>query len=124
MMEKKSNVLDLLLQSEIPQPQTKQYRHKRLSQLCGEDVILTLKEIPYNRVGELQRMEETSVHVVLSGVVDPPLKSSELLAKYAAETPAELVKKLFLPGEVEDISRAIERLSGYRTTTIEEIKKK
>jgi hypothetical protein len=31
---------------------------------------------------------------------------------------------MLLPGEIEDISRAVELLSGYRATTIEEIKKK
>ena len=34
------------------------------------------------------------------------------------------LKKMLLPGEIEDISKAIEKLSGYRTNTIEEIKKK
>jgi hypothetical protein len=31
---------------------------------------------------------------------------------------------MLLPGEIEDLSRTIEKLSGYRTDTIEEIKKK
>ena len=31
------------------------------------------------------------------------------------------MKKMLLPGEVEDISRQIEKLSGYRTDTLEEI---
>ena len=65
-----------------------------------------------------------SVHIVLAGVISPDLKSEELKKKYNAVTPVELVKNMLLPGEIEDISREIEKLSGYRTTTIEEIKKK
>ena len=60
----------------------------------------------------------------LRGVVEPDLKSAELMSKYNAITPAETIKKMLLPGEIIDISRAIERLSGYRIDTIEEIKKK
>ena len=35
-----------------------------------------------------------------------------------------LLKRLLLPGEIEDISREIEKLSGYRVVTLKEIKKK
>jgi hypothetical protein len=52
------------------------------------------------------------------------IKDKDLQAKYNAPTPAELVKSMLLPGEIVDISRAVERLSGYRIDTIEEIKKK
>ena len=31
-------------------------------------------------------------------------------------------KAILLPGEIEDLSRAVEKLCGYRRTTIEEIK--
>ena len=64
------------------------------------------------------------VHIVLAGVKAPDFKDKALLSKYGAATPAELVKKLLLPGEITDMSREIEKLSGYRTSTIEEIKKK
>ncbi|MDK2811734.1 MAG: hypothetical protein PWR27_2443, partial [Petroclostridium sp.] len=70
------------------------------------------------------QMEDMEVHIILAGVIEPNLKSPELMTKYKAATPAEMVKKMLLPGEIIDISRAIERLSGYRTDTIEEIKKK
>ena len=32
-------------------------------------------------------------------------------------------KKMLLPSEIEDITRAVEHLSGYGTATLEEIKK-
>ena len=41
--------------------------------------------------------EDVSVHIVLAGVKEPNLKNKELLEKYNAVTPAELVKKCFCP---------------------------
>ena len=122
-----ADALDILLRAEIPQPQEKDFKHKRLSKLCGEEVIFTLKELGFSRVAEIKKMhegEEMEVHIVLAGVKAPDFKDKALLSKYGAATPAELVKKLLLPGEITDMSREIEKLSGYRTSSIEEIKKK
>lgn len=35
---------------------------------------------------------------------------------------AEMLKQLLLPGEITDLSQEIEKLSGYRRRTIEEVK--
>jgi len=120
------NVLDLLLRAEIPNLPEKQVKQKRLSELCGAPVIFKLRGLPYNRAAELQSdmSEDNNVHIVLAGVVEPNLKAPELLEKYKVPTPAELVKKMFLPGEIVDLSRTIEKLSGYRIDTIEDVKKK
>lgn len=119
-----SDVLDILLAADLPQPEQKQVKLKRLSRLWGKEVIFTLRELPYSRVAELRRVEEdTNVHIVLAGVMEPNLRAPDLLAKYDAITPAELVKKLLRPGEIEDLSRAIERLCGFREDTLEEVKK-
>lgn len=123
------NTLDLLLKADIPELPVKKYKLKRLSEICGEPVIFKLKGLTYNRSNELMKShaDELNVHIVLAGVVEPNLKDSDLLAKYNAVTPAELVKAMLLPGEIEDLSRAIERLSGFRQPTIEtveELKKK
>ena len=120
------DALSLLLRAEIPNLPEKEYKLKRLSALCGGPVTFKLKALPYNRAIDLTKNqpEDLSVHIVLAGTVEPNLKDSELMAKYTAITPAELVKKMLLPGEIEDLSRAIEKLSGYREVTVEEIKKK
>ena len=121
------NVLDILLQNEVPAPQTKEFKHKRLSQVYGEDVIFVLKELGFSKVAELKKINEDDkefeVHVILAGVVEPDLKNQDLMNKYGAITPAELAKKMLLPGEIADMSYEIEKLSGYRTATLEEIKK-
>lgn len=122
-MIEQRNVLDILLSSDIPKIQTKQFRVSRLSEACGQDVILELKGISYSQISAIRKRDEFDVHTVLNGVVSPDLKSPDLLEKYNAPTPAELVKNMFLPGEISEISRIIEKLSGYRVNTLEEVKK-
>ena len=85
------SVQDILLQHEIPNKISKSYVHKRWSQECGEEAVLELRTLSYDRVEEIKELhqKETSVYIVL-----------------------------------EDISREIEKLSGYRVVTLKEIKKK
>lgn len=120
------NTLDLLLKMDPPDLPEKEYKLKRLSGICGSPVVFKLRALPYSRAAEITRAQkdDIEVHILLAGVAEPNLKSPELMARYNAATPAEMVKKMLLPGEIIDISRAVERLSGYRTDTIEEIKKK
>lgn len=123
------DTLDLLLKMDVSGLPTKKMKQKRLSELAGGDVVFELRALTYARSAEItkQHSEEQNVHIVLAGVISPDLKSAELAEKYEAATPAELVKKLLLPGEVEDMSREIERLSGFRIDTmemLEDIKKK
>ncbi len=120
------DTLELLLRADIPNLPEKEFKIKRLSELCGAPVVFKLRALPYNRAAEIAKEQKSdmNVHVLLAGVTEPNLKSNDLLTKYNAVTPAELVKKMLLPGEVEDISRAVEQLSGFRAVTIEEIKKK
>lgn len=121
-----SSALDLLLRMDIPNLPEKEYKITRLSTICGAPVVFKLQALPYSRAAEITRAQkdDTDVHIILAGVVEPNLKSAELMTKYNAVTPAETIKKMLLPGEIIDVSRAVERLSGYRTDTIEEIKKK
>lgn len=122
-----SNALDLLLKAELPGVPEKEFKMKRLSELCGADVVFSLKALSYSRVADIRETckgENMSVHIVLAGVTSPDLKSKELLEKYRAATPVELVKVMLLPGEVEDLGREIEKLSGFRQNTVEEVKKK
>lgn len=120
------SIIDILLQNEIPKAQVKEYKIKRLSKLFNTDVKMTLKGLDYNTVMGIKKInkEDSCIHIILAGDSDGVFKNKELMSKYNAVTPAELIKKVLLPGEIEDICAAIERLSGYRENTIEEIKKK
>lgn len=124
-MEQKDNTLDLLLKMDIPSPQEKEVKIKRLSDLCGEPVIFKVKQLSYSRINEIREQHrfdgEISIFTVLAGSVSPNLKNPELLSKFKVPTPAELLKKMLLPGEIEDLDREIEYLCGYRYNTLEEV---
>ncbi len=121
-------VLDLLLYSDTPnvakELPTKQFEVPRLSRLAGDPVIFTLRALPYGRVQDIRRMadSEQEAQIVLQGCADPNLKDPQLMAKYDAATPVDALYSLLLPGEIADLSLEVERLSGYRRRTIEEVK--
>ena len=121
------DTLKLLLSREKELPvQEKEVKIKRLSRNEEEPVIFSLRSLSYNRVCEIKRIggDDVKLHIILAGVKSPDLKNQELLDHYGAATPLELLKILLLPGEIEDLSIEIEKLSGYRTDTVEEVKKK
>lgn len=121
------DTLELLLKANPANLPEKQIKIKRLSKAVGGDVIFHLKALTYDRVADIKNIHsggDMEVHILLAGVTSPDLKSEELKKKYNAITPAEMVKNMLLAGEIEDISREIEKLSGYRITNVEELKKK
>lgn len=126
--EKKTDLISLLLRPELPNVQkelpTAQYRVKRLSELLGQDVVFTLRALPYGKVQKLRESlaEDTEVHILLQGCVDPDLKDPALRERFGGATPAETVKNFLLSGEITDLSRAVEKLCGYRRLTIDEVK--
>lgn len=120
-----SKFLDMMLRPEVVNVQkelpTADYEIKRLSRLAGEPVTVTLQALTYGRTQELKEAkEDQEILILLEGC--PELKDPALSAKFGGVTPAETVKAMLLPGEIADLSRAVERLSGYRRTTIAEVK--
>ena len=125
--EQKKSVLDVLLGGTVPNVEkelpTSRYRVDRLSDLAGQDVIFTLRALPYGKVHDLERFtQDSDIHILLAGCVDPNLKDQQLMEKFGGATPADTVKRMLLPGEIADLSAAVERLSGYRRVTISEVK--
>ena len=121
------SVLDLLLGGAIPNVEkdlpTADYKIDRLSTLAGHDVVFKLKALPYGKVHDIERFtQDVDVNILLAGCVEPNLKDERLQEKFGGATPADVVKKMLLAGEITDLSQAIERLSGYRRMTITEVK--
>ena len=119
--------MDVLLGSTIPNVEkelpTGRYKVDRLSALSGHDVVFTVRALPYGKVHDLARFtQDSDVHILLAGCVEPDLKDPRLMEKFGGATPADTVKRMLLPGEIADLSAAVERLSGYRRTTITEVK--
>lgn len=120
-----SKFLDMMLRPEAEDVQknlpTARYEIKRLSRALGESVALELRALPYGKAQELRDMErDQDIHILLAGCEE--LKDEGLRAKFGGVTPAETVKAMLLPGEIAELSRAVERLSGFRQNTIREIK--
>lgn len=121
------SVLDLLLDRFTPNVEknrpTAAYRIDRLSEVLGAEVVFELQGLSYGKVHDLERFtQDADVNILLAGCVSPDLRDSRLMERFEAVTPAEMVKKLLLPGEIADLAHAVERLSGYRRSTITEVK--
>ncbi|MEA5012109.1 MAG: hypothetical protein VB100_10370 [Angelakisella sp.] len=120
------NTLDLLLQLEPLKGETTQVKIKRLSKLAGGDIIFQLKTLGCSRVAELKELtdpQDVPIQAILAGAISPHLKSAALMEKYKVATPADLIRSMLTPGEIEDLYRKIQKLSGYLTETLEEVKK-
>lgn len=120
-----SKFLDMMLRPEVASVQknlpTAEYEIKRLSRLCGEPVTVQLRGLSYSKAQSLGKLEEDrEIMILLEGC--PDLKDPGLTAKFGGATPVETIKEMLLPGEIVDLSRVVERLSGYRQYTIREIK--
>lgn len=121
------SVLETLLGGTIPNVEkelpTAEYKVERLSALAGQDVVFKLRALPYGKVHDIERFtQDTDVHILLAGCVEPDLKDERLKEKFGGATPSDTVKRMLLAGEIADLSAAIERLSGYRRMTISEVK--
>ena len=125
--KQEASVLELLLGKEIVDVSkslpTARYEIPRLSKAAGAPVVFVLQALPYGRTQDMKRLtQDSEVQILLAGCVEPDLKAAALQAKFGGVTPAETLKALLLPGEIADLSAAVERLSGYRRITIEEVK--
>ena len=124
-----SELLDMLLSADCPNvarnlPE-KKIEVATLSKRLGKKAVFTIRALPYGKVQELRRMDDrnTSLHIVLQGCVDPDWKAKELLDPAAGiATPLDAIESRLLAGEIADVAMEIERLSGYRMNTIQEVK--
>ena len=125
--KQETSVLELLLGKEIVDLSkslpTARYEIPRLSKAAGAPVVFVLQALPYGRTQDMKRLtQDSELQILLAGCVEPDLRAAALQARFGGVTPAETLKALLLPGEIADLSAAVERLSGYRRITIEEVK--
>lgn len=135
------NVLDLLLGSDIGEIKlpTKKMEITRLSEVFGKPFIVTCKALSPEKYEEVQDMalkvngkdvdldvNLLQLFVALEGIVDdsgkPMFKNKELLTKFKASTPKELIKKVLLSGEITNIYGEIAKLSGFGDEAVKEVK--
>ena len=142
-VEKKEavNVLDLLLGSDIGEIKlpTKQVEITRLSKTYGSPFVVTCKALSPEKYEEVQDMAISvgnkdvdldvnllQLFVVIEGVCDatekPMFKNKDIMTKFKAPTPKELVRKLLLSGEIAYLYGEISELSGFGENAVKEVK--
>lgn len=119
------NILEFLKNNTPDNKRTEQFVHKRFSEQAGEDVVFTLQGLSFDCLSEIERdhEEDQEVYVVLESVVEPNLKDSELRKKYKVAGYDELVKEIFLPGELKRIANHVYTLSGYGVDSVKKLEK-
>ena len=124
------NMVDRLLKADIvnklaERPQ-KKVKIERLSKLFGFDFIITLRAIDPERYADIQKMAvdftngsadiyQMQTQTLLAGIADPDLKNKDLLEKFGAVLSGDIIRKLFLAGEIADLTAQITELNGYTT---------
>ena len=135
------NILDLLLGSDIGDIKlpTKQVEIVRLSEVYGAPFVITVSALSPDKYEEVQDMAVSvkgkdadidinllQILTVMEGALDPSgkpmFKNKDLMTKFKASTPKELVRKLLLSGEVAHIYGVIADLSGFGDNAITEVK--
>lgn len=115
-----STTIETLLTLSLPAPKTETVTIPRLVMPDGKPLTLELRQLTFNQVADLRALNrDFAVHTVLAGVKAPNLRDQSLRDHFGVETPAELVKKLFSAGEIEELSMRISTLSGYNRKTVE-----
>ena len=130
-----NKALSLLLSSssdKFKKP-TKEVEITRLSELVGEPFICTVQAIDMNQFKEILRetgegaSAESSMDAaqlaVKMGLVDPKLTDKELQKHFNAPNYRELMNKMFLTGEIMELSEAIMEVSKLNPEEKKKVKK-
>lgn len=134
------NLVERLLtidKGELSKVPVEKMRARKLSELMGEDVEITVTAICGERYTELSsgmvsedgtvdfgKLYETNALIAAEGIVEPNLKNEQLQKHFGCATPKELVKVLFPGGELSKIADKITDLSGFSDGTKNEKKVK
>ena len=133
-----SKVLDVLLsgtaRNVAAKPEEKEVEILRLSREVGAPVAFRLRGLSYDQVTELKSLNDMDLKICLAGIVEPDLGSVELARHYGVlqegeqwgargVTRGDLLKALLQPGEISDLSRVLQKMSGYLKNTVKEVKK-
>ncbi|OPJ58439.1 phage tail assembly chaperone [Clostridium oryzae] len=107
----------------------------KLNRLGGEEIVFPCKAIDAELYAEIQEgsieirkgdikkinMYEMKIRTLVEGCPDI-FKSSEVMSHFDAPTPKELIKKLLLSGEIDELYNTINELSGYEKDDEDDIK--
>lgn len=131
-----NKALSLLLASNTDKfkKPTKEVEITRLTEVLGEPFLCTIQAIDMSQFKEIlrqtgeERNTESNIEVaelaVKMGLIDPKLTDKELQKHFNAPNYKELMNKMFLTGEIVQLSEAIMEISKLNPEEKKEIKKK
>lgn len=126
------NLMNLIMaadSSKFKRPK-KEFKLKRLSEMTGNEAFIELRGIGFDRLEEMRETAQDGtlrLLIAAEGICNIDLNDTALREHIGVDTKlpkTEVLKKLFTPGEIDDIYLEISKLSGYTKNTLEEIKKK
>ena len=127
-----ANLIDLLLSADPDQlferPEM-DLRIERLRKVLGDEFVLHLRGLTHKEIATIPKGDDMSVHFVLRAVTNLDFGNQELAARLRPSgrntplTPPEVVRALFLPGEIAAIEKNAMILSGYGENLVETIEK-
>ena len=131
------NIVDKLLKMDAGKIKTPEKEIKlNLKKLGGEEFVFPCKAVDPEYVTELQensiefkkngiskiKIYDTKVMTIVEGCPEV-FKNKEVIKHFGAATPKDLVKKLLVSGEIDELKAEIDALGGYDDEDEEEVKK-
>lgn len=130
------NTVDKLLKMDagkltIPEKEVK----IKLKKFDDEEFVFLCKVVDPEKMAEIQenalelrkgdvkriKMYEMKVLTLIEGCPDV-FKNKDVMKHFGAPTPKELIKKLLLSGEIDELYNEINKLGGYEEEDEEEVK--
>ena len=130
------NIVDKLLKMDAGKIKTPEKEIKlNLKKLGGEEFVFPCKAVDPEYVTELQensiefkkngiskiKIYDTKVMTIVEGCPEV-FKNKEVIKHFGAATPKDLVKKLLVSGEIDELKAEIDALGGYDDEDEEEVK--
>lgn len=130
------NIVEKLLKIDAGKIKTPTKEVKMMLKKIGEEFSFPCRAVDPEKVAELQensitfkkgdmagiKIYNTKVMTIIEGCPDV-FKNQEVINHFGAITPKELVKKIMLSGEMDNLKAEIDKLGGYdEENSDEEIK--
>lgn len=130
------NTVEKLLKYDMGSLKTPEKEVKlKLKKLNNEEFVFPCKAVDPEYVSELQensfqfkqgqmsvtKLFNTKVLTIIEGC-PTVFKNKDLLKHFGAATPKDLVSKLMVSGEIDELKNQIDELGGYKEEVDEEIK--
>lgn len=125
------SILDKLLETDLKKLQNKEkkiYEIKRLSEIMGEPFLVTCKPLGHEQVIHLSEISKDDRDMRLNSILEScevegkSFSHDVFTSKLGTPSGKEVVEKLLRAGEVWELYRIINKMSGYGSDVVEEVK--